>query len=365
MAGDAPFSDEDGATRPDQEAPSWEPYQSPESGGNPFRLLRRYAFSITVVTAAVAIGALIYFAPTQLAPEEGSSIQTTDPVTNDEARATLSVSSQPTGAAVIVGADTVGVTPIENHKLSAGTYLVTVTREDYESRDTVLTLSDGESAAFTSRLTQAESAFEEQDLTDASPPTNEDPSALPGDESPAANPSSSEPPLPDEAPSSSSGMTVDEPPSPAPENDDATPVTGTLVLRTTPDGTTVKLDGNEVATTPTTLTEVEAGTHEVNFVRSGYQTVTRLVEVSGNDTMTIAATLERQTGHLRVLVRPWGSIYIDDERYVENTDVWFDTSLPVGTITVSAQHPALGEKSRSVTVAPQDTQSVILDLRDQ
>ncbi|WP_259197125.1 PEGA domain-containing protein [Salinibacter ruber] len=133
----------------------------------------------------------------------------------------------------------------------------------------------------------------------------------------------------------------------------------------TADRATVALDGEEVGATPATLTEVTTGTYEVTFSRPGHKTVTRRVDVSATDTATVTATLKRRTGHLRVLVRPWGSIYIDDQRRAENSDVWYDTTLPAGPHTITARHPALGEKSRPVTVAPQDTQSVVVDLREQ
>ncbi len=149
MADDAPFPEPDDAARSGAGSASWEPYQSPQGGrGGALRLLRRYAFSITAGTIALAIGLLIYFAPTRL----------TAPPADDEPTSTLSVDSQPPGAVVIVGADTAGVTPINNHPLSPGTYLVTIDRADYGSRDTVITLSAGQSAALSPRFSRDESS---------------------------------------------------------------------------------------------------------------------------------------------------------------------------------------------------------------
>ncbi|WP_263784478.1 PEGA domain-containing protein [Salinibacter grassmerensis] len=348
MADDAPFPEPDDAARSDPDSASWEPYQSPQgSRGGALRLLRRHAFSITAGAAALAIGLLIYFAPTRLGPAPSASQSD-----RGQAASTLSVSSQPSSAVVIVGADTAGVTPINDYPLPPGTYLVTVDRANYGSLDTVLTLSAGQSAALAPRFSR-----------------DEPPSGRSSDE-PAASP----PPSPD-APASS-----DETPDPAPgrptansrpgtssaaTDGDIAPVTGTLVLRATPERATVTFDGEEVGGTPATLDEVPTGTYDVTFSRSGYGTVARRVDITASDTATVTATLEQQTGHLRVLVRPWGSIYIDDQRRAENSDVWYDTALPAGAHTVTARHPALGEQSRSVTVAPQDTQSVIMDLREQ
>lgn len=367
MADDAPFPEQDDA-RPGPGSASWEPYQSPQDGrGGALRLLRRYAFSITAGAAALAIGLLIYFAPTRLAPDPS-----TPPPPDDEPASTLSVYSQPTGAVVIVGADTAGVTPINNHRLSPGTYLVTVDRENYGSRDTVLTLSAGQSATLRSRFARSESSRGAQGQTATVPREGEPPSGLSAGEPAPEEPAPSSSPTP-RAPSNE---TPDSPPdrpaangrsdaSPPPTNGSTAPAIGTLVLRATPERTTVALDGDEVGTTPITLDPVETGTYSVTFSRSGYDPLTRRVDISASDTATVTATLEPQAGHLRVLVRPWGSIYIDDERRAENSDVWYDTSLPAGEHTVTARHPALGEKSRSVTVAPRDTQSVVVDLREE
>lgn len=367
MAGDTPFSEE-GRADSGPGGPSWEPYQSPqESGGGGLYFLRRYAFSITAVTAALAIGALIYFAPIRLAPDE--------PLPRPAERSqppSLSVYSQPSGASVIVGADTIGVTPIQNHRLSSGTYLVTVDRADYGSRDTVVTLSAGQSAVLRPRLRPEDALAGPQPLSESSF------SAGNGEGSPQSNPPEgrSEPPSP--PPQTSPNTTTSDPgneadgeepqdasPTPPPENDTPTLVTGTLTLRSEPGSTAVALNGYDVGTTPATLDEVAAGTHDVTFSRRGYETVTRRVEVTGNETATVTASLRRQTGVLRVLARPWGSIYIDTQRRAENSDVWYETTLSTGPHTVTARHPVLGEQSRSVTVAARDTQSVVLDLREQ
>jgi hypothetical protein len=113
------------------------------------------------------------------------------------------------------------------------------------------------------------------------------------------------------------------------------------------------------------LDQVAAGTHEVTFTRPGYETVTKRVDVNGTNTVTVEASLPSQTGYLRVLVRPWGSIYVNDQRRMEDADVWYETKLQTGTYTVTARHPTLGEKERAVEVAARDTQSVVLDLREK
>ena len=261
----------------------------------------------------------------------------------------LSVYSQPAGARVIVEDDTIGTTPLKGRRLSTGTYFVSVMKEDYEAQDTVLTLSADQPTVYTPRLSQ------EADLR-----IGEGSEAGPEPQSP----STTENLRPE--PSSDQGASQEQESSPAssPERDPDSPVTGRLALRSDPENATVELNGHRVGTTPVRLDQVATGTHEVTFAHTGYDTVTRRVEVTGGETVTVDAALTAQTGYLRVLARPWGSIYINDERRVEDADVWYETELQAGTHTVTARHPALGSTERNVEVAPRDTQSVVLDLRE-
>lgn len=344
------------AERSDQNSSTWEPYRPPTAQKRGlFSLLRRYSFSIAVVISALAVGALLYFPPTRL-----SSTQTANRPTSGSGYSMLSIYSEPIGASVIVGADTVGETPVQNHRLSAGTYLVTITKEGYVDRDTVLTLSASASATYAPQL-RREGAL--------SPPGRS------GSQEPAPTEASRTNPVPDERRSeelaqesdiSSSEASREQAPSsesPAGEETSAL-VIGSLELRSDPESTSVEINGYRVGSTPARLDQVAAGTHEVTFSRPGYETVTKRVDVTANDTTTVAASLEALTGHLRVLVHPWGSIYINGKRHAQDLDVWYETELQAGTYTVTARHPSLGETARTVEVAARDTQSVVLSMRD-
>lgn len=340
---------------------SWEPYRSPQTGrGSVLGLLRRYSFSITVVVAALAVGALIYYSPTRLSSDQKSA----GPASKST-YSTISVYSEPAGASVIVGADTVGITPVENHRVPSGAYLVSVRKEDFADRDTVMTLAANGSTVYTPRLRRDEESpsAEQEDPQEASttedfgsdPPQNE-----PREPAPDPNPES-------DADGSSSGASQEQAPSSGSSGEDESEslVTGSLALRSDPGSTSVEINGYGVGSTPMRLDQVAAGTHEVTFRHPDYETVTKRVEVTGNDTLTVEASLEALTGHLRVLARPWGSIYINGERHAQDSDVWYVTELQAGAYTVTARHPSLGETARTVEVAAGDTLSVVLDVRAQ
>jgi hypothetical protein len=127
----------------------------------------------------------------------------------------------------------------------------------------------------------------------------------------------------------------------------------------------VSINGYDAGSTPATLTQVAPGTHDITFSHPGYETVTKQAVVRGRDSVMVSASLKALTGHLRVLVRPWGSIFIDGQRHAEDADVWYETEVQAGPHTVTARHPALGEEGQTVEVAPRDTQSVVIDVRQE
>jgi hypothetical protein len=124
------------------------------------------------------------------------------------------------------------------------------------------------------------------------------------------------------------------------------------------------LDGTAVGTTPLTLESLEAGAYEVAFSRSGYDTSQMSVTVSPGEERRVEAALSPQMGQLRVLARPWGSIYVNGELRERNADVWYQMSIPAGEHEVSVVHPALGQQTRTVTVEAGEQLSIVIDLRD-
>lgn len=337
------------ADRPTGEGSSWKPYRPPSSKrGSILHFFRRYAFSITLVATILAVGALIYYAPERLAPDPSAG--ESPPV---DRFSSLYVYSQPDSARVIVENDTLGTTPLESRRLSPGTYFVSVTKEGYVAQDTVLTLAANEPTIYTPRLNQRGDLIGgEEPSPDRSP---DDASNQPSpQESYAESPPATRPDRGDSQEQATRSAT---------ERTPGSLTTGRLTLQSTPGSVTVELNGYRVGSTPVSLDQVAAGTHEITFAHPEYETVTKQVEVSGNDTVAVDAILEAKTGYLRVLARPWGSIYIDDERRAQDSDVWYETELRAGTHTVTVRHPALGEMQRDVDVTPRDTQSVVLDLR--
>jgi len=363
------------------DGPQWVPYQPPPPSGRErlWMYVRRGAFPLILLFFMAGLGALLYVspdlapgtervrqllgmepAPSSAPPAQRSSAAAGTTATGTAAGgpgaqgtgqsasgglgtgyANLSVFSEPAEATVLVDGDSVGTTPLNRYPVRSGVYIITVEREGFFAADTVAILRNNQAPTYSVALNPR------PDLTrDESPAVADQP--RPSSQSPTQSPSTTPPP----------STETDPTPDPAP-----VPTTGTLSITSTPSGARVQLDGSAVGTTPLTLDEIEAGTHNVVFSREGYETSSMQVTVTPGSVRDVQAALSQLMGRLRVLVRPWGSIYIDGQLRERNADVWFETEVPAGEHEISAVHPALGQQARNVTVGPGEETSVVIDLR--
>lgn len=82
------------------------------------------------------------------------------------------------------------------------------------------------------------------------------------------------------APQSAAGGATPTPRQAKPAAAAAAPTTGRLLVRSTPSGAAVSVDGVEKGVTPLTLGDLEYGTRNITVARSGYVTETRRVQLS-------------------------------------------------------------------------------------
>jgi hypothetical protein len=350
------------------------------------RRIARVAFGLVVVLFLGAIGTLVYINPAALynpralyaswgpwgqqggesEEAQGSTAPQGSAANGAAELGTLTVRSEPEEAVVRLDGDSVGVTPLEAHRLPAGVYVLSVERPRFARFDTIAVVSAATPRTFAvtmrPRLPRPASAPPGAATAEATRPV---PSAS-GQQASAGG-----------APAVETERSPDTPPAEADAASPDAPSRGTLRVATDPVGARVYLDGEAQGTAPLTVDRLAFGTYRVEVRAAGYVPSTAYVEIQAETPrhmvrMTLAAqdggppeevaAEEAPEGRIRVLVKPWGSIFIDGALQVRNTDVWYEAALPPGQYTLMAIHPSIGEHVREVEVKDGVTRTVVIDL---
>ncbi|NMB78377.1 MAG: PEGA domain-containing protein [Methanomicrobiales archaeon] len=148
----------------------------------------------------------------------------------DSAVGTLSVASDPAGAAVSIDGQTIGITPINGKELREGVHTITLYVPGYELYSRDITISRTSPVQLQVTLT---------------------------------------------------GTVV------------TTPSTGSIRATTNPEGADVTVDGTKSGTTPVTIADLSAGTHTVTITKGGYADYSTKVTVAGGQTVPLSVTLVR------------------------------------------------------------------------
>lgn len=213
----------------------------------------------------------------------------------------MSVLSTPSLATVYIEFDSVGVTPMTAPVPRAGSYLLTISKPGFATLDTVVTVRSGDHPLY--RITLRPNSL---DLADRSEPARSE-----VDRSPAPQTSARTPSQRSEAASTESTMPSES---------------------TTP--------------SPQPSREARAAPRQPEPA-----------PVATSETVP-----EQPFGTLEILVRPWGTIYINGELHRSDTDMLYSIQLPPGSHEVRVVHPSLGSAQRTVRVSPESKERLIFSL---
>lgn len=338
--------EEHGTDQGEEHVPRWVPYTPPPPDGwdRVRMLVRRLTFPLIVLLFVGGLAAVVYWGTWRDAPAEPPptvnvrSSPMSDPAGEDApVRLTpLTVRSTPVGAAVRINGDSIGTTPLTDRPVPSGVYMLSVRAPGHFRADTVVVLRENAPATLRFAL-RPRPGRETRAATDPPPE-----SAAPQTERPV--PVTSVPPAEQSSPS---------PP----------PAFGGLYVTSAPPGAVVTVDGTDRGRTPVSITRLSLGPKQLQLRLDGYAPWSTEIAVQPDTTRRVHAPLRAQTGRLRVLARPWGTIYIDETLHVREADVWYETELPAGTHRVTAVHPALGQRVQEVQVRAGEETSVVLDLQ--
>ena len=324
-----------------QQKPSWEAYQERLQRQQRQERLRaladRYGFPLAVgVLVLGLLGALVLFS-SPVAPEEKldaealaalaavhEAKEAARETATPAATTTLSVQTEPAGAVVLLDQSPVGVTPLDRRALPAGVYALSVQSEGYAPLDTIVVLRGDEPADFALAL-RRQTAYAEPART-SEPPRHV--------------------PTPSEAPANFQTRLAQAAERAEAESASAPPP-GVIRLAATD-------VAPDVAEPPPAAVEAP----------EPLQATQGEGETSGSalDVAQAGPDVAGQAGMLKVLVKPWGSIYINGELHRREADVRYAVPLAPDAYRVTAVHPTLGTWERTIHVAAGAEASVVVDF---
>ena len=169
------------------------------------------------------------------------------------------------------------------------------------------------------------------------------------------------------------------PAKPEAANAAAPPSLGRLLVRSTPSGARVFVDGREEGTTPLTVTDLERGVHRVRVVREGYATAERRITMTaGRSSQTMTVPLARvktaqaaatsattaaatEPGGITVVSRPAGANVFVDDKLVGTTPLQVP-GLAAGAYRVRLELAGYRVWASSVNVAAAEQKRVSASL---
>jgi hypothetical protein len=274
----------------------------------------RAAFVMTGLVIGVAlIGASLYLLVFQSSDVRVPSAGSVPTLPTGTSQASLSFVVEPLDAQITLNGRRMDGAQDASHELDPGSYLVSVRADGHARLDSLVQLRSNSAFVFVASLeplAQAGDLEEEFDLTPPPPPT---------------------------------------------------PTQGALSISANVAGARVMIDGRLVGRTPVT-TSLSPGSYTVRLEADGHRPTSRSIEVIPGSTFEISENLIVHTGFVRVLVIPWGSVFVDGRLHAENTDIRQTIELPAGRHTVRADHPVLGRLERTVDVRPDESIDVVLEF---
>jgi len=153
------------------------------------------------------------------------------------------------------------------------------------------------------------------------------------------------------------------------ETDKLTPVSADLsaaakiAVNSDPSGADVLINDKTVGKTPYTDSHLAYGEYTITIAKTGYKPYSEKLKITDNKTVIkIDQKLNPVTGKVEILVRPYGSIYINDELKAQDTNSPFTTELPGGRHKLKIVHPTLGSMTREILVTGEKTQKFNFDM---
>jgi len=107
---------------------------------------------------------------------------------------------------------------------------------------------------------------------------------------------------------------------------------------------------------------VLAGEHVLTFEHPRFETETQVVSFSPNELTQVQWSFWDKTGFLKIEVRPWAHVYINDEFY-DTTPVNRPIRIPAGRKILELRHPSLLNHRELIDIKAADTLNLRITLK--
>lgn len=137
---------------------------------------------------------------------------------------------------------------------------------------------------------------------------------------------------------------------------------GAISFTSEPSGATIHLDGKRSGTTPQVVQNLTTGQHSIALRKNGYKDFTANVSVAADEVELVNAKLNPLVGQAKILVKPFGSIYIDGSLHKRNHQFRYEAELRAGRHVIQAVHPTFGSWQREITIEPDKEATLTIDF---
>ncbi len=140
---------------------------------------------------------------------------------------------------------------------------------------------------------------------------------------------------------------------------------GSIVVTSDPPGASVRLDGEEMGSTPTVIEKIPLGEkHEVRVEKKGYGTWVRTVEPDSNKPVPLQARLEKLVGTIVVESAPPGaSVFLDGEKMSDSTPFELPNVSADETHKIQVKKQGYATRAQTITLKPGERKEIDVAMK--
>lgn len=135
---------------------------------------------------------------------------------------------------------------------------------------------------------------------------------------------------------------------------------GALVFSIEPSDALIYVDGRRVTSSP--VRDLTVGRHQIVARKSGYTDFSRSFAIEHRVTTPLDIRMVLASVEFSILVKPFGSIYIDNVLHQEETNFRYSTPLASGRHRIKITHPNLGVWEEDVIIGANSASSMVVDF---